>query len=41
MKARQLYNLEHDEEKRIEFMSNAIREKFDNNPEFKQELLST
>lgn len=41
MKARQLYDLEQDEEKRIEFMRNAIREKFDNNPELKQELLST
>ena len=41
MKARKLYNLEQDEEKRIEFMRNAIREKFDNNPELKSELLAT
>lgn len=41
MKARQLYDLEQDEEKRIEYMRNAIREKFDNNPELKEELLST
>jgi predicted NAD-dependent protein-ADP-ribosyltransferase YbiA (DUF1768 family) len=26
---------------RIEFMRNAIREKFDNNPELKSELLAT
>ena len=41
MKARKLYNLEQDEEKRIEFMRNAIREKFDKNPELKAELLVT
>jgi len=41
MKVRQLYNLEQDEKKRIEFMRNAIREKFDNNPELKPELLAT
>ena len=41
MKARQLYDLEQDEGKRIEFMRNAIREKFDNNPEMKAELLAT
>ena len=41
MKARKLYNLEQDEEKRIGFMRNAIREKFDNNPELKLELLAT
>ena len=41
MKARKLYDLEQDEEKRIEFMRNAIREKFDNNPELKAELLAT
>ena len=41
MKARQLYDLEQDEKKRIEFMRNAIREKFDNNPELKAELLAT
>ena len=41
MKARQLYDLEQDEEKRIEYMRNAIREKFDNNPELKAELLAT
>ena len=41
MKARQLYDLEQDEGKRIEFMRNAIREKFDNNPELKAELLET
>ena len=40
-KARKLYNLEQDEEKRIEYMRNAIREKFDNNPELKEELLAT
>jgi predicted NAD-dependent protein-ADP-ribosyltransferase YbiA (DUF1768 family) len=41
MKARKLYNLEQDEERRIEFMRNAIREKFDNNSELKSELLAT
>ena len=41
MKARKLYDLEQDEEKRIEYMRNAIREKFDNNPELKEELLAT
>ena len=41
MKARKLYDLEQDEGKRIEFMRNAIREKFDNNPELKAELLAT
>ena len=41
MKARELYNLEQDEVKRIEYMRNAIREKFDNNPELKAELLAT
>ena len=41
MKARQLYDLEQDEEKRVEFMRNAIREKFDSNPELKKELLGT
>ena len=41
MKERNLYNLEQDEEKRIEFMRNAIREKFDNNLELKSELLKT
>ena len=41
MKSRQLYDLEQDEEKRIEYMRNAIREKFDNNPELKEELLAT
>jgi predicted NAD-dependent protein-ADP-ribosyltransferase YbiA (DUF1768 family) len=41
MKARELYALEQDEEKRIEFMRNAIREKFDNNPKLKEELLNT
>ena len=40
-KARKLYDLEQDEGKRIEFMRNAIREKFDNNPELKAELLAT
>ena len=40
MKARKLYDLEQDEGKRIEFMRNAIREKFDNNPELKSELLA-
>ena len=41
MKARELYDLEQDEKKRIEYMRNAIREKFDNNPELKEELLAT
>lgn len=41
MKVRQLYNLEQDEKKRIEFMRNAIRENFDNNPGLKSELLAT
>lgn len=41
MKARQLYDLEQGEEKRIEYMRNAIREKFDNNPELKAELMAT
>ena len=41
MKARELYNLEQDEEKRIEYMRNAIREKFDNNPDLKEELMAT
>lgn len=41
MKARELYALEQDEEKRIDFMRNAIREKFDNNPKLKEELLNT
>jgi len=41
MKARKLYDLDQDEERRVEFMRNAIREKFDNNPELKDELLAT
>ena len=41
MKARKLYDLEQDEGKRIEFMRNAIKEKFDNNQELKAELLAT
>ena len=41
MKARKLYDLEQDEERRIEFMRNAIREKFDNNPKLKDELKRT
>ncbi len=40
MKARKLYDLEQDEEKRVEFMRSAIREKFDNNLELKNELLA-
>ena len=39
--ARYLYDLEQSEEKKVEYMRNAIREKFDNNPELKKELLST
>ena len=41
MKARKLYDLEQNEEKRVEFMRNAIKEKFDNNLELKAELLAT
>ena len=41
MKARELYDLEQDEWKRIEYMRNAIREKFDNNPDLKAELMAT
>ena len=41
MKARILYDLEQNEEKRIDFMRNAIREKFDRNPELKNELKRT
>ena len=41
MKARELYDLEQDEEKRIEYMRNAIKAKFDNNPELREELLKT
>ena len=40
-KARELFNLEQDEWKRIEYMRKAIKEKFDNNPELKEELLAT
>ena len=40
-KARNLYDLEQDEEKRIDYMRNAIREKFDRNPKLKEELLNT
>lgn len=40
-KARKLFDLEQDEEKRIEYMRNAIQQKFDNNPKLKQKLLST
>ena len=39
--ARYLYDLEQNEEKKVEYMRNAIREKFDNNPELKKELLDT
>ena len=41
MKARTLFNLEQDDEKRIDYMRNAIREKFDNNPKLKEELKRT
>ena len=41
MKARTLYDLEQDDVKRIEYMRNAIREKFDNNPKLKEELKRT
>jgi predicted NAD-dependent protein-ADP-ribosyltransferase YbiA (DUF1768 family) len=41
MKARTLFDLEQDDVKRIEYMRNAIREKFDNNPKLKDELKRT
>ena len=39
--ARKIFDLEQDDDKRIEYMRKAIKEKFDNNPELKEELLST
>jgi len=41
MKARTLYNLEQDDVKRIEYMRNAIKQKFDRNPKLKEELKRT
>lgn len=41
MKARKLYPLEQDEVKRIEYMRNAIKQKFDNNSDLKEELMKT
>ena len=41
MKARTLYNLEQDDVKRIEYMRNAIKQKFDRNPKLKEELKET
>ena len=41
MKARNLYDLEQDDVKRAEYMRNAIKQKFDNNPELKEELKRT
>jgi len=40
-KARNIYPLEQDEKKRIKFMRNAIKHKFDNNPALKEKLLET
>ena len=41
MKARNLYDLEQDDVKRAEYMRNAIKQKFDNNPDLKEELKRT
>ena len=41
MKARTLFNLEQDDVKRIEYMRNAIKQKFDRNPKLKEELKRT
>ena len=40
-KASQLYPLEQDEIKRIEYMRKAIKHKFDNNPKLKEKLMNT
>lgn len=40
-KTRQLYPLEQDETKRIEYMRKAIKNKFDKNPTLKEKLMST
>ena len=39
MKARELFDLEQDDIKRAEFMRNAVKAKFDNNPELREELI--
>ena len=41
MKARELFELEQDDIKRAEYMRNAIKAKFDNNPELREELIKT
>jgi predicted NAD-dependent protein-ADP-ribosyltransferase YbiA (DUF1768 family) len=41
MKARELFDLEQDDIKRAEFMRNAVKAKFDNNPELREELMRT
>ena len=41
MKARNLYDLEKDDLKRVEYMRNAIKQKFDNNPDLREELKRT
>ena len=41
MKARELFKLEQDDIKRAEYMRKAIKAKFDNNPELKEELMRT
>jgi predicted NAD-dependent protein-ADP-ribosyltransferase YbiA (DUF1768 family) len=41
MKARNLYDLEKDDLKRAEYMRNSIKQKFDNNPELRDELKRT
>lgn len=41
MKARNLYDLEQDDVKRSGYMRNAIKQKFDNNPDLKEELKRT